>query len=117
MTHKMFCFCTAVALLCAFAMVNVASAQGGMSGNYEPGPTPTADPIAACPCAVSTAPCGCACSTWFRGCPPVTYRVGLFGHIRPVVYTPVYRPVYVPRYVCPPPYVIPSRAVYGPCYW
>ena len=99
MTQKLFCLCAAAALLFVFATANVASAQEA------------AHP-AGCPCALTAAPCPFV----VPGCPPaLTYRIGPFGAIRPVVYAPVYRPpvvrpVYVPpRYfravACPPPIV------------
>jgi hypothetical protein len=139
MTQKLLCLCAAVALLIAFSTANVASAQNG-----APMPEPSA-PVA-CPCeyAPVAVPCrtgcyrriGCYRAPWFApGCPPVvTYRVGLFGHLRPVVHAPVYRPVpvfyhapvvyrpaYVPRlavgYPCATPYVFPARAVYAPYCW
>ena len=114
MTQKLFCICAAAALLVAVSTANVASAHDLAD--------PTA-PVAACPCEFAPAPCGLVC--YGKGCcPPVTYRVGLFGVIRPVVYTPVYRPVVVPapvyrprlvaRYAacppypaCPPVYTVP----------
>jgi len=134
MTQKLLCLCAAVALLIAFSTANVASAQNG-----APMPEPSA-PVA-CPCEYGpvAVPCrigcyrgiGCYRAPWFApGCPPaVTYRVGLFGHIRPVVHAPVvYRPVpvvpvcrpaYVPRlaYPCATPYVVPARVMYAPYCW
>ena len=98
MTQKLFCLCAAFALLFAFATVNVASAEE----------TSTA---AGCPCGYATAlPCKCVtCAKLAGPCkfdpchPPVTYRVGLFGVVRPVVYAPpVYRPGFYPyRYSTP----------------
>ena len=92
MTQKLFCLC--VALLFAFVTLNVASAEEVQAG------------AAACPC-VKAVP-GFACSTpcqFNPCCPPVNYRIGLFGVVRPVVYAPVYRPVYYPpRYVRAPYY-------------
>ena len=112
MTQKMLCLCAAAALLFVFATANVSSAQ-------DPIPAPSA-PLA-CPCEFASIPCQWGCARCcVPGCPAVTYRVGLFGAIRPVVYAPVYRPVYTarlaPRYVCPPPYMAP-RAVYAPYCW
>jgi len=111
MTQKLLCLCVVAALFYAFATVNVASAQ-----SMETIPAPSA---AACPCEGTAVPCNWACPSWYaKGCPPVTYRIGLFGAIRPVVYAPVYRPVYVaprfaPRYVCPPyPVCAPAYAPY-----
>ena len=132
MTQKTLYLCAAVVLLCAFATANVASAQE-MRGVL---PAPSA-PVAVCPCEAAPVPCNWACSPWFaKGCPPVvTYRVGLLGHIRPVVHLPVYRPVVVrpvavrpvvvttrlapaPTWYACPTYVVPSRPVYGPyCWW
>ena len=108
MTKKLLCLCAVGALLFAVSMANVASAQEVMS---EPGA-----PVA-CPCGV--APCNWAYSPGC--CPPVTYRVGLFGYVRPVVYAPAYRPVYVaPRFAyryAGPPYVVPFRPVVAPYCW
>jgi hypothetical protein len=136
MTQKLLCLCAAVALLIAFSTANVASAQNGALL-----PEPSA-PVA-CPCeyAPVAVPCrigcyrgiGCYRAPWFApGCPPmVTYRVGLFGHIRPVVHAPVYRPMPVPVYrhafvprlahpcVAPcvvPARVVPARVMYAPPY-
>ena len=96
MTQKLFCLCAVCALLFVFATANVASAETVVA--------PSAPAATACPCGLAAAP-GC---TFSQCCPPVAYRVGLFGAIRPVVYAPVYRPVYVPpRYVYPPRYVCP----------
>ena len=121
MTQKMLCLCAAVALLFAVATANVASAQ------VVPAPSAPVD----CPCDFAPAPCKWACSPapWFgKGCPPVmTYRIGPFGAIRPVVYAPVYRPVYIPPrfvaprfvapYPCATPYAVPARAMYAPYCW
>ena len=110
MTRKMLCLCAVVALLLAVSMASVASAQ-------------ETAPAAPCPCGNvgSAAPCawGCPAAPWLgNGCQPiVTYRVGLFGAIRPVIYAPVYRSV-SPWYTCPPPYAAPYRPVYAPyCGW
>jgi len=109
MNRKLLCLCAAVALLFAISTANVASAQEG---------APAAP--AACPCefAPAAVPCQWACkpAPWVKGCPPVvTYRVGPFGAIRPVVHTPVHRPVYVAPRLAPwyahPAYVVPSRVV------
>ena len=97
MTQKLFCLCAVCALLLVFATANVASAQ-------EVAP-------AACPCGVAVCPGKC----FNPCCPPVAYRVGLFGAIRPVVCAPAYyapAACYAPTYcapVCRPP-------VYRP-YW
>ena len=81
MTQKLFFVCAACALLFVFAAANVASADEAVA----PAACPPCNVVA--PCSVS--PC----------VPPVAYRVGWFGVVRPVVYAPVYRPVYVaPRY-------------------
>ena len=82
MTQKLLCVCAVCTLLFVFAATNVACAE---------------EAAAACPpCVVAhAAPCN------VNPCyvPPVAYRVGLFGAVRPVFYAPVYRPVYVaPRY-------------------
>jgi len=100
MTQKLFYLCATCALLFAFATVNVASAQD-------------IDPVAVagCPCAT---PCKPACS-YDPCCPPVSYRVGLFGVVRPVVYAPVYRPVYFPARFVAPAYV-PYRPACPPYY-
>jgi len=126
MTQKMLCLCTAVALLFVCATANVASAQD------VPGVPAPSTPVAACPCGTAPASCNWTCPPWFaKGCPPVvTYRIGLFGHIRPVVHMPVYRPVAVrpvvvttrlapaPVWYACPTYVVPPRPVYGPyCWW
>ena len=99
MTQKLFGLCAAAALLFAFATANVASAG-----------EPVVAPTGCCPCVATTVvPCQFACPpvrTWHHTwrvhplyvnpCVPcVTYRVGPFGGIRPVVTVPVYRPVYV----------------------
>ena len=126
MTQKLLCLCAAVALLIAFSTANVASAQEAVAV-----PEPSA-PVAACPCEFGPAVAcrvGCYRAAWYApGCPPVvTYRVGLFGHIRPVVAAPVcrpapvvYRPAYVPRlavgYPCAVPCYAPAR-VYAPYCW
>jgi len=102
MTQKLFCMCAAVALLFALATANVANAQ-------EAAVAP-----AGCPCVFATAPCQfvcparvCTVRAWHpwqvNPCPPmVSYRVGPFGAIRPVMYAPVYRPVHVrPVHVVP----------------
>jgi len=93
MTQKLLCVCAFCALLFVFATANVASADEAVAP-------------AGCPCGVShVAPCG-----YNPCCPPVAYRVGLFGVVRPIVYAPVYRPVYVaPRF-----YYAPYRAVCPP---
>ena len=98
MTQKLFCLCAVCALLFVFATANIASAEEAAPGG--------------CPCGVSHAapcnPCGCNPCAYNPCCPPVSYRVGLFGVVRPVYYAPVYRPVYVaPRY-----YYAPFRAAY-----
>jgi len=84
MTQKLFCVCAVCALLFVFAMANVASAD---------------EAVATCPpCGVAVAPCANPCYV-----PPVAYRVGFFGVVRPVVYAPVYRPAYVaPRFYYAP---------------
>jgi len=83
MSQKLFCL--GVALLFAFVTLNVASAEEAQAV------------AAGCPCVKAAAcfPCAAPCTL---GCGPVTYRCGLFGAIRPVVYAPVYRPVVVPVY-------------------
>ena len=95
MTQKLFCLC--VALLFAFVTLNVASAEEVQAG------------AAACPCvkvtAVCPSPCPAPCTF---ACPPVGYRVGLFGVVRPVVYAPVYRPVYYPPRYLRVPYYYPA---------
>ena len=85
MTQKLFCLCAVCALLLVFATANVASAQ-------ESAP-------AACPCGVAVCPGKCFNSC----CPPVAYRVGLFGAIRPVFYAPAYYAptCYAPTYCAP----------------
>ena len=90
MTQKLFCLCAVCALLFVFATANVASAEevGAPAG---------------CPCDYVAAPCKFVTPA----CPPVAFRVGLFGVVRPVVYAPVYRPVYYP-----PRYVYPRYAPY-----
>jgi len=122
MTQKTLCLCVA-ALLFVCATANVASAQSAVPA--------LSAPIAACPCEATPAPCNWACPPWFaKGCPPVvTYRVGLLGHIRPVVHVPVYRPVAVrpvvvttrfapaPTWYACPTYVAPYRPVYGTYCW
>ena len=94
MTQKLFFVCAVCALLFVFATANVASAD-----------EPVAPAICA-PCGVvHAAPCS------FNPCyvPPVAYRVGFFGVVRPVHYAPVYRPVYVaPRFYYAP-YRFPAR--------
>jgi len=106
MTQKLICLCAVVALLFAISTANVANAN-------DPMPAPSA-PVA-CPCdfAPPAFPCRWACSSapWFApGCPTaVTYRVGRFGHVRPVAYVPAYRPVVV----APCPVVRP--VVVAPC--
>ena len=129
MTQKFLCLCAVVALLIAFSTTNVANAQETAM------PEPSA-PVA-CPCdfGPTAIPCRAACfRTSWRGCPPVvTYRVGLFGHVRPVVKAPVYRSVpvcppapvfraaYVPRlpvvYPCATPYMVPVRVMHAPYCW
>ena len=95
MTQKLFCLC--VALLFAFVTLNVASAEEVQAGAAD------------CPC-VKVAPCfACAGPCKFNSCcPPVNYRVGLFGVVRPVVYAPVYRPVYYPPRFVRAPYCYPT---------
>jgi len=90
MTQKLFCLC--VALLFAFVTLNVANAQESQAG--------TAD----CPC-VKVASYPAPCNV---GCPPMGYRIGLFGVVRPVVYAPVYRPVYYPPRYIRVPYYAPA---------
>ena len=94
MTQKLLCVCAVCALLFVFASANIANAQETTTDG--------------CPCGVAACPYKC----FNPCCPPVSYRVGLFGVVRPVVYAPVYRPpvvyrpVLAPRYcypvVCPP---------------
>ena len=93
MTQKLFCLC--VALLFAFVTLNVANAQEVQAGAAD------------CPCAkvVAGYPCPAPCNF---GCPPMGYRVGLFGVVRPVVYAPVYRPVYYPTRYVRVPYCAPA---------
>jgi len=86
MTQKLFCLCAVCALFFVFATANVVCAD---------------EAAAIC------APCGVAhaapCSVNPCYVPPVAYRVGFFGVVRPVVYAPVYRPVYAaPRYYYAP---------------
>ena len=110
----MLCLCATVALLFVFATANVASAQEAAG--------PETGAAVACPCefAPAAVPCrwGCAYPQCVKACPPVvSYRVGLFGHIRPVVQAPVYRPVPV-RFaapVCAPPVYVAPRFVAAPC--
>ena len=121
MTQKLLCLCATAALLFVFATTNVASAQDAAA------PEPSA-PVA-CPCEFAPAgvPCrwGCCTAPWLaKGCQPVvSYRIGLLGCIRPVVYAPVYRPVCVPPprfvapYPCAVPCAVPVRAVYAPYCW
>ena len=112
MSRKLFCLCAAATLLVAFATANVASAQEAVPA--LPPMAPMAAP-AACPCVFPAAPqfvcpvraCNpCAWNpcvvTWqvrpwhVNPCmPPVAYRIGPLGAIRPVVYAPVVRPVVV----------------------
>ena len=93
MTQKLFCLC--VALLFAFVTLNVATAEETQAGP------------AGCPC-VKVMP-GFACPTPCKfNCYPPTYRVGLFGVVRPVVYAPVYRPVYYPPRYLRAPYCYPT---------
>jgi len=88
---KMFCLC--VALLFAFATVNVANAQEAAAG---------------CPCAVQPAckvvapcaPCAAPCAPCYPAAYPYyypAYRVGFFGCVRPVVAYPYYG-YYYPRW-------------------
>jgi len=99
MTQKLFCLCAVCALLFVFAAANVASAEEASAAPAD------------CPCGHVAAPC-CHVNPC---CPSVTYRVGLFGVVRPVVYAPVYRPVYLPpRYVYPP--YVPCRPACPPYY-
>jgi hypothetical protein len=98
MTQKLCCLCAACALLFVFATANVANAEGVDA------------PADDCPCGHVAAPC-CVNPCY----PPVAYRVGLFGVVRPVVYAPAYRPVYLPpRYVYPP--YVPYRPACAPYY-
>jgi hypothetical protein len=93
MTQKLLCLGAVCALLFVFATANVANAEN-------------AAPAAAAPCAYA---CAMPCQANPCFYPPVAYRVGLFGHIRPVVYAPVVRPVYVaPRFAYPA--YVPYRA-------
>ena len=99
MSQKLFVLSAACALLFLFATANVASAQEC-----------AAVAPAACPCvAVCKAPC-------FNPCvPPVTYRVGLFGVVRPVAFVPAYAPAYYPVRFVRAPY-IPYRAYPAYCW-
>jgi len=114
MTQKMFCLCAAVALLFAISTVNVASAQV-----EPPTPEPSAPVAYPCPCdyAPTAVPCRWTCfhTPWFApGCPAVvTYRVGLFGHVRPIVHAPFHRPFVAPCpvVVAPCPVVVALRPV------
>lgn len=96
MTQKLICLCAACTLLFAFATVNVASAEEASA--------------AECPCAVVNpckVPSPCAGNPCY---PPVAYRVGPFGVVRPVAYAPAFYPTYYPyRYVRAP--FVPYRAV------
>ena len=83
MIKKLFGLCAAVALLFAFATANVANAQVGVA-------CPTG-----CPCAFPAAPCPFMAPAIFPA-PSTAFRVGPFGTLRPVVYTPVYRVPVVP---------------------
>ena len=96
MSQKLFGLCAVCALFFAFAAVDTADAQGMV----EP---------AAGPCVTQCQPACCnPC------CAPVTYRVGLFGFVRPVYYAPAYYPAYYPyRFVRAP--FVPYRA-YPPAY-
>ena len=96
MTQKLFCLCAACALLFAISTVNVASAEETSSTG--------------CPCA-APAPCKIASPCDCNPCvPPVAYRVGPFGVVRPVAYAPAFYPAYYPyRYVRAP--FVPYRAV------
>jgi hypothetical protein len=85
MTQKLVCL--GAALLVVFAVTNVVSAEEAVV-KTDTG-TQTVVTKGDCPCSVAALP---PC------CPPVVYRVGPFGGLRPVVYAPVYRPVYYPRY-------------------
>jgi hypothetical protein len=97
MTQKLLCLCAVCALLVTFATTNVANAQ-------EVALPPD------CPCALKASPC-----QFNPCCPPVSYRVGLFGVVRPVYYAPVYQPgYYTLRYVRAP--YVPYRPVVAPPY-
>lgn len=103
MKQKLLCFGAIFALLFVFATANVASADEA------------AAPAAGCPCGLAAAPCHCG-----HCCPPVTYRVGLFGALRPVVCAPACAPVVCAPTVCAPvvrplcvrPVYTPARCVY-----
>jgi len=102
MTQKLFCLC--VALLFAFVTLNVASAEEVVAGAAD----------CPCPCVKVLPGYGCPAPCAFApGCSAVSYRVGLFGVIRPVVYAPVYRPVYYPARFVRAPYCYPAPA----CCW
>ena len=99
MIQKLFCLSAVCALLFVFATANVASA-------HEAG-DPADCPSCTLPCQFAN-PC----------CPPVAYRVGPRGFVRPVVYAPAYRvPVYRPVYVAPRHLYAPYRAVAFPAYY
>ena len=106
MTRKLLCLCAACALFFVFATANVASAEDVEA---------PAAVTAGCPCGMT------ACPLQFNPCCAPTYRIGLFGVVRPVVYAPVMRPVYVPqRVVCPVAVpclrAYPANYGYGGCY-
>jgi hypothetical protein len=101
MTQKLLCLCAVCALLFVFATANVANAEGGAA-------------TAGCPCAFAAGPCKLANPCY----PPVAYRVGWFGAVRPVVYAPVYRaPVYRPVHIAPRFYAPYYRGVACPPYY
>jgi hypothetical protein len=115
MTQKLICSCL-VAMLFAFAAVSTACAEETKAAANDT--VVATAPAAGCPCGyVHTAP-GCPCGharACFDPCrPPVNYRVGLFGVIRPVVYAPVYRPVYYPA---PVRYRYPACVPCAPYAW
>ena len=105
MKQKLFCLC--VVSLFAFAMANVTYAQ-----TLAPAADAAGCPcvkMAACKCAAACNPCGYRCAP----CGPYYtypyyaypyypgYRVGLFGCVRPVAYSPYYYSYpcgYYPRY-------------------
>jgi hypothetical protein len=93
----------ASALTVVFA-VNAFAEEKADAAPAAPASIVSVQPGAGCPC---VNPCN-PCQPYF---PPVTYRVGLFGHLRPVVYAPVHRPYYYPYYAPPRHY-----GVYYPAY-
>ncbi|MDR3181343.1 MAG: hypothetical protein LBT89_00225 [Planctomycetaceae bacterium] len=93
----------ALALAVSFA-ANAVAEEKQNAAPAEKGTVVSVRPGADCPCVNPCQPCG----PYYY--PPVAYRVGLFGHLRPVVYAPAYRPYYYPYHY---PYY---RGYYPPAY-